>query len=78
MQGTEGPPCSEDKDRTLGRGESFFLLDRYMLTNSAYNGTTEKCFLKFIKQMTKMRMKSPAFSVLKFGVLDIFSKIFYL
>lgn len=63
MHGTEGTPCSEDKDRTSGVGEgAFFLLDRYMLTNSAYNGTTEKCFLKFIEQMTKMRMKSPAFS----------------
>lgn len=40
------------------------ILDRYMLTKQCIQWNNRKC-LKFIKQMTKMRMKSPAFSILK-------------
>lgn len=64
MRGTEGTPCFEDKDRTLKK-KKLCLREVHADKNSADRGTMEKCFLTFNKQMTKMRMKSPAFSTLK-------------
>lgn len=59
VQGTEGMPCSKDQDRMF-KAERL-LPGRHMLTK-LYSGTMGRTFLKFIKQMTEMRMKSPAFS----------------